>query len=322
MNLNGARVMLIGGAGLVGSHIADQLIAEPVDEIVIYDNFVRGTHANLRDASRSRKVRLVDASMLDRERLERELKGIDGVFLLASLWLGECVADPRSAWEVNTLGTWNVVEACLRAGVKRVVYSSSASVYGNALATPMTEDHPFNNRTIYGATKIANEQMLRAIYDQHKLPYIGLRYMNIYGPRMDYHGTYVSVIMKVIDRIFAGQPPIIFGDGSQVYDFIYVDDVARANVQGMKADCADECFNVGMGIGTSINQLVKLLLELTESPLTPEYRPEAQSFVTHRIGSIDKAERLLGFRASTPLRDGLAKVVAWRKELAAAGASR
>jgi UDP-glucose 4-epimerase len=149
-----------------------------------------------------------------------------------------------------------------------------------------------------------------------------MRYMNIYGPRMDYHGTYVSVIMKVIDRIFAGQPPVIFGDGSQVYDFIYVDDVARANVLGLKADCADECFNIGMGVGTSINELVKLLLELTGSRLTPEYRPEAQSFVTHRIGSIDKAERLLGFRASTPLRDGLAKVVAWRKELAAAGASR
>jgi UDP-glucose 4-epimerase len=322
MNLNGARVMLIGGAGLVGSHIADQLIAEPVSEIIVYDNFVRGTHANLREASRSRKVRIVDASVLDCDRLQRELQGIDGVFLLASLWLGECVAEPRSAWEVNTLGTWNVVEACLQAGVKRIVYSSSASVYGNALSTPMTEDHPFNNRTTYGATKIANEQMLRAIYDQHKLPYIGMRYMNIYGPRMDYHGTYVSVIMKVIDRIFAGLPPVIFGDGSQVYDFIYVDDVARANVLGMKADCADECFNIGMGVGTSINELVKLLLELAGSSLTPEYRPEAQSFVTHRIGSIDKAEQLLRFRASTPLRDGLAKVVAWRKELAAAGASR
>ena len=313
--------MLIGGAGLVGSHIVDQLVKEPVAEIVVYDNFVRGTRANLAEACRSPKVRVVDASILDRDRLRQELKGIDGVFLLASLWLGECVAEPRSAWEVNTLGTWNVVEACLDAGVKRIVYSSSASVYGNALATPMTEDHPFNNRTTYGATKIANEQMLRAIYDQHKLPYIGFRYMNIYGPRMDYHGTYVSVIMKVIDRIFAGQAPVIFGDGSQVYDFIYIDDIATANVLGMKADCADECFNVGMGVGTSINELVAILLELTGSPLNPEYRSEAQSFVTHRIGSIDKAERLLGFRATTPLRDGLAKVVAWRKALASTAAA-
>jgi len=175
MNLAGSRVMLIGGAGLVGSHIVDQLINEPVAEIVVYDNFVRGTRDNLAAASKSSKVRIVDGSMLDRDRLRQELKGIDGVFLLASLWLGECVNDPRSAWEVNTLGTWNVVEACLEAGVKRIVYSSSASVYGNALATPMTEEHPFNNRTTYGATKIANEQMLRAIYEQHKLPYVGLR---------------------------------------------------------------------------------------------------------------------------------------------------
>jgi UDP-glucose 4-epimerase len=320
MDIAGKRLMLIGGAGLVGSHIVDALVKEPVAEVVVFDNFVRGTRANLADASKSPKVRVVDASILDRDALRRELTGIDGVFLLASLWLGECVAEPRSAWEVNTLGTWNVVEACLEAGVKRIVYSSSASVYGNALATPMTEDHPFNNRTTYGATKIANEQMLRAIYDQHKLPYIGMRYMNIYGPRMDYHGTYVSVIMKVIDRIFAGQAPVVFGDGSQVYDFIYIDDVARANVLGMKASCADENFNIGMGVGTSINELVGHLLELTGSSLRPEYRAEAQSFVTHRIGSIDKAEHLLGFRATTPLREGLAKVVAWRKALAAAPA--
>ena len=313
MDLKGSRLMLVGGAGLVGSHIVDHLIKEPVREIVVYDNFIRGTRENLAAAMKDPRVRVVEGSILDRERLRQELKGIDGIFLLASLWLGECVTEPRSAWEVNTLGTWNVVEACLEAGVKRIVYSSSASVYGNALTTPMTEEHPFNNRTTYGATKIANEQMLRAIYDQHKLPYIGMRYMNIYGPRMDYRGTYVSVIMKVLDRIFAGQPPVIFGDGSQVYDFIYIDDVAEANVLGMKAGCADENFNIGMGTGTSINELVSILLELTGSSLTPEYRPEAQSFVTHRIGSTEKAAALLGFRATTPLREGLAKVVAWRR---------
>jgi len=304
--------MLIGGAGLVGSHIVDQLIQEPVKEIVVFDNFLRGTKANLAGAMQSPKVRIVEGSMTDRDALQRELAGVDGVFQLASLWLGECVNDPRQAWEVNTIGTWNVVEACLAAGVKRIVYSSSASVYGNALVTPMTEDHPFNNRTTYGATKIAIEQMFRAIYEQHKLPYIGMRYMNIYGPRMDYEGTYVSVIMKVLDRIFAGERPVVFGDGSQVYDFIHVADVARANILGMKADCADENFNIGMGIGTSINELVQMLLELTGSKLTIDYRPQAQSFVTNRIGSIDKAERLLGFRATLPLREGLQSVVDWR----------
>jgi len=313
MDIAGKKIIVIGGAGLVGSHIVDQLTEEPVSEIVVLDNFVRGTMSNLAAAEKSPKVRIVKASMTDREVLRRELTGADGVFLLAALWLGECVNDPRSAWEVNTLGTWNVVEACRDLGVKRVVYSSSASVYGNALSTPMTEEHPFNNRTTYGATKIANEQMFRAIYEQHKLPYIGYRYMNIYGPRMDYQGTYVSVIMKALDRIFAGQPPIIFGDGSQMYDFIYVTDVARANILGMKADCADEFFNIGMGVGTSINELVEMLLELTGSGLKPEYRPQAQSFVTHRLGSIDKAERLLGFRAQVPLLDGLRQVVEWRQ---------
>jgi UDP-glucose 4-epimerase len=313
MDLNGKRIVLIGGAGLVGSHITDQLTKEPVSEIVVFDNFVRGTEGNLAQARRHPKVRVVQASMTDRAALARELKGADGVFLLASLWLGECVNDPRSAWEVNTLGTWNVVEACLDARVKRLVYSSSASVYGNALVTPMTEEHPFNNRTTYGATKIANEQMLRAIFEQHKLPYIGMRYMNIYGPRMDYHGTYVSVIMKVLDRIYAGERPIVFGDGSQVYDFIYIEDVAEANILGMKAECADENFNIGMGIGTSLNELVGMLLDLTGSKLEIEYKPQAQSFVTNRIGSTDKATRLLGFTAHTGLRDGLARVVEWRK---------
>lgn len=314
MDLNGKRIMLIGGAGLVGSHITDQLTKEPVSEIIVFDNFVRGTEGNLALARKHPKVRVVQASMTDRAALARELKGVDGVFLLASLWLGECVSDPRSAWEVNTLGTWNVVEACLEAGVKRIVYSSSASVYGNALVTPMTEEHPFNNRTTYGATKIANEQMLRAIFEQHRLPYIGMRYMNIYGPRMDYHGTYVSVIMKVLDRIFAGERPVVFGDGSQVYDFIYIEDVAEANILGMKAECADENFNIGMGVGTSINELVGLLLELTGSKLEIEYKPQAQSFVTNRIGSTEKATQLLGFTAHTPLGEGLARVVRWRKE--------
>jgi len=321
MDLTDARIVLIGGAGFVGSHIVDHLLAEPVREIVVFDNFVRGTRDNLASAARSPKVRIVEGSIADAGAVRRIVQGADGVFLLASLWLGECVNEPRTAWEVNTLGTWNVVEACREAAVKRVVYSSSASVYGNALVTPMTEDHPFNNRTTYGATKIANEQMFRAIYEQHKLPYVGLRYMNIYGPRMDYHGTYVSVIMKVLDRIFAGQAPVIFGDGEQVYDFVYVEDVADANILAMKADCADEFFNVGMGVGTTINELVGHLLALTGSSLEPEYRPQEQSFVTHRIGSVDKAERLLGFRASTPLVEGLRRVVAWRRpELSTAGA--
>jgi UDP-glucose 4-epimerase len=313
MNLTDARIVLLGGAGLVGSHVVDRLLLHGVGEIVVFDNWVRGKRENLATAAKAPNVRIVEGSITDREAVRRVTAGADGVFMLASLWLGECVNEPRTAWEVNTLGAWNVVESCLDAGVKRVVFSSSASVYGNALVIPMTEDHPFNNRTTYGATKIANEQMLRAIYEQHRLAYVGLRYMNIYGPRMDYHGVYVSVIMKVLDRILAGQPPVIFGDGEQVYDFVYVEDVADANILAMKAECVDEFFNIGMGIGTTINELVQTLLVLTGSTLKPEYHPQAQSFVTHRIGSVEKAERMLGFRATTPLVDGLRRLLAWRR---------
>jgi UDP-glucose 4-epimerase len=315
MEIAGKRFLLIGGAGLVGSYIAERLIADDVAEVVIFDNFVRGQVSNLARVADYPKVRIVHASIEKKDTVRREMDRIDGLFLLASLWLGECISNPRNAWEINVLGTWNVVEAACDAGVKRLVYSSSASVYGNAVFTPMTEAHPLDNRTTYGATKIANEQMLRAMNEQHKLPYIGLRYMNIYGPRMDYQGTYVSVIMKVLDRIFVGKAPIIFGDGSQVYDFVYVEDVADANILGMKADCTDEFFNIGSGVGTSINELVETLLKLSGSDLAPEYQPQEQSFVTRRIGSTEKAERLLGFKAKTPLVEGLKRVVEWRQGL-------
>ena len=313
MELKDSRVLVIGGAGFVGSHIVDQLVAEPVAEIRVFDNFVRGKRSSLAAAARDPRVKVIDGSIVDLEQLRAAMDGVDYVFHLAALWLGECVHDPRAAIDVNVVGTYNVVETAQRLGVKKVVYSSSASVYGDALYTPMTEDHPFNNRTMYGATKIAGEQFFRAIYEQHKLPYVGMRYMNIYGPRMDYKGTYVSVIMKVLDRLDAGQAPIIFGDGTQAYDFIHVEDVARANVLAMKSDATDEFFNIGMGVKTTITELVDLLLKITGSTVEPEYRAQEQMFVTHRVGSTEKAEQLLGFRAALPLEEGLRSVVEWRR---------
>jgi UDP-glucose 4-epimerase len=312
-NIEDSRILVIGGAGFVGSHIVDQLLAEPVREIVMLDNFVRGTRANLSEAAKDKRVRIVEGSITDKTLLAELMQGTEYVFHLAALWLFECVYQPRSALEVNVVGTFNVVEAAHQAGVKKIVYSSSASVYGDAVFTPMTEDHPFNNRTMYGATKIAGEQFFRAFNEQHKLDYAGLRYMNIYGPRMDYKGTYVSVIMKVLDRIDAGQAPVIFGDGSQSYDFIHVADVARANILALEADASDEFFNVGMGVKTTINELVKMLLEITGSDLQPEYRPQEQMFVTHRVGSTEKADQQLGFRARVPLEEGLRSVVEWRQ---------
>ena len=215
---------------------------------------------------------------------------------------------------MNALGTYNVIEAAQRANLGKVVYSSSASVYGDALALPMTEDHPFNNRTLYGATKIAGEQFFRAFNEQHGLNYVGLRYMNVYGPRMDYKGTYVSVIMKVLDKIEAGEAPQIFGDGSQAYDFVHVDDVARANILSLKSDATDVFLNVGMGVQTTINELVERLLALTGSDIRPEYLPQEQMFVTNRIGSTELAEELTGFRAKIDLDEGLGSVIEWRQQ--------
>ena len=312
MNLKDSRIAVVGGAGFIGSHIVDQLLAEQVKEVIIVDNFVRGTRANIERALKDPRVKLVEGSITDRALMDRVLAGTDGLFLLAALWLYECVHEPRKALEVNVDGTWNVIEAAKAAGVKRIVYSSSASVYGDAVTLPMTEEHPFNNRTMYGATKIAGEQFLRSQFEQHKLPYVALRYMNVYGPRMDYKGTYVSVIMKVLDRIDAGERPVVFGDGSQAYDFVHVSDVARANILSMKSDVADESFNVGTGVQTTINELVAQLLAITGSSLTIDYRPNEQMFVTNRVGSTEKAARMIGFTATMPLVDGLRSVVEWR----------
>jgi UDP-glucose 4-epimerase len=312
-DLDNSSVLVIGGAGFVGSHIVDQLLDESVRKIVVLDNFVRGTRRNLELALNDERVELVEGSVTDCDLLRKLMSESDYVFHLAALWLHECVHHPRDAIEVNVVGTWNVIQLAQETGIKRVVYSSSASVYGDAVETPMTEDHPFNNRTLYGATKIAGEQFFRAINEQHGLPYVGLRYMNIYGPRMDYKGTYVSVIMKVLDRIDAGERPIIFGDGSQTYDFVHVHDIARANILAMKSDATDEFFNVGIGVKTTINELVQLLLELSGSDLEPEFRPEEQMFVTQRVGSTDKAADLLGFKATVPLEKGLTSVVEWRR---------
>src|SRR5579871_3103635 len=249
-SLEGARVLVIGGAGFIGSHIVDQLLHEPVAEIVVLDNLVRGTRQNLEEALQDERVRFVEGSIADRALLGSLMTGTDYVCHLAALWLYECVHEPRKAVDINVVGAWNVIEAAIEANVKRVVYSSSASVYGDAVFTPMTEDHPFNNRTLYGATKIAGEQFYRAMNEQHGLDYVGLRYMNVYGPRMDYLGTYVSVIMKVLDRIDAGERPTVFGDGSQAYDFVHVSDVARANILALKSKATDSFYNVGTGVKT------------------------------------------------------------------------
>jgi UDP-glucose 4-epimerase len=309
-DLGNSRILVVGGAGFIGSHVVDLLLGEPVARVTVLDNFVRGRREHLPDDPR---VVVRTGSILDRAAVGDAMAGADLVLHLAALWLGECLHDPRAALEVNVTGTFNVAEAAVAAGVQRVVYSSSASVYGDALAVPMTEEHPFNNRTMYGATKLAGEQILRALNDQHGLDYVALRYFNAYGPRMDDKGVYVSVIARALDRLDAGLAPVVFGDGTQAYDFIHVADIARANVLALTADVGDAAYNVATGVRTSIADLIAMLVEVSGVPLAPEFRPGERSLVTQRVGGTDAAERDLGFTARIALRDGLRDLVDWRR---------
>jgi UDP-glucose 4-epimerase len=318
--LNGSNVLVIGGAGFIGSHLVEQLLESSVGSVTVLDNFVRGKAVNLGAVEGDSRLRIIEGTINDVDLLNETMQGVDYVFHLAALWLFECVHDPRAAVKVNIEGTFNVIEAAVAAGVKKVVYSSSASVYGDAVATPMTEEHPFNNRTFYGATKIAGEQMFRALNEQHGLDYVGLRYMNVYGPRMDDRGTYVSVIVKVLEKIAAGEQPVIFGDGSQAYDFVHVEDVARSNIAALEADATDAFFNVGTGVQTTISELVGQLLEITGSDVEPLYLPQEQMFVTNRVGDPRLAREQLDFVAGVELVDGLRSVVEWRAATVAAEA--
>jgi len=319
MELKGKRFLVIGGAGLIGSHTVDQLLLEDVAEIRIYDNFSRGTHENLIQALKDPRVNIfpLGGELMHRDILNAAMKDIDGVFHFAALWLLHCHDFPRSAFEVNIAGTFNVLEACLNNGIKKLVYSSSASVYGDAITEPMAEDHPYNNNNFYGATKIAGEHMCLSLYHRYKgterhFDYVGLRYMNVYGPRQDYRGAYIAVIMKILDRLDKGLPPMVYGDGSQAYDFVYVGDCAAANICAMKSEATDAFYNVGRGIKTTIKELAELILDVTESHLQIQYEPSGLTFVKNRVGCPIKASREINFEAKVDLKEGLKNLIEWR----------
>jgi UDP-glucose 4-epimerase len=314
VNVAGKRFLVIGGAGLIGSQVTEALLREDVGEVVVYDNFVRGTSDNLAGTLTDPRCSIYEhgGDIGQTDVLRAALEGVDGVFHLAALWLLHCQDFPRAAFDVNIRGSFNVFEACIEAGVERLVYSSSASVYGDAVEEPMTEDHPFNFENFYGATKVAGEAMLRALHKRFGLNYVGLRYMNVYGPRQDYRGAYIAVIMKMLDAIDRGEPLVLYGDGSQAYDFVYVGDCATANVCAMRADTTDRFYNVGTGIRTSIKEIAELVLEITGSDAGIRYEPEGVSFVKNRVGSPDRARSEIGFEAQVPLEQGLRELIAWR----------
>lgn len=317
MDIRGKNLLVIGGAGLIGSHTVDKLLAEDVGSVTIYDNFTRGREENLAEAYKDPRVSLyeVGGDILQTDILDAAMKDrkIDGVFHLAALWLLQCHDFPRSAFNTNVAGTFNVMEACVKNDIKRLVWSSSASVYGDAVTEPMEEDHPFNNKNFYGATKIAGEAMLRSFHHRYGLEYVGLRYMNVYGPRQDYHGAYIAVIMKMLDAIDRGEAPTIMGDGSEAFDFVAVEDCAKANVCGMTADATDEFYNVGTGKRTSLKELAEKLLNLTGCNKEIQYAPRSQAtLVKNRIGSPVKATEEIKFTADIDLDEGLRRLIDWR----------
>jgi len=317
LSIEGSRILITGGAGFVGSHITDALLErEGVREVVLLDNLVRGSRRNVEQALSSGRVRLVEGDIRNRALLDDLLPGVDYVFHMAALRITRCAENPREALEVMYDGAFNVVEACVRHKVKKLVAASSASIYGTADLFPTREDHhPYNNRTLYGAAKMANELMYRAFNDMYGLPYVALRYFNIYGPRMDTEGKYTEVLIRWYRLIKKGEAPLIFGEGDQTMDFVEVGDVARANVLALKAPVSDRVFNVASARETSLRQLCDALLKAMGSDLEPKHVPlpaERKAVeVRRRLADTRQARECLGFQAKLGLEEGLARLVRW-----------
>lgn len=313
-DLKGKRILVTGGAGFIGSHIVDLLCDEGCTEVVAVDNLVRGRPENLKRAMTRGPVRLVQGDIRDGKLMAQLVKAADIVFHQAALRITHCAAEPRLAMEVMVNATFDLLDLCTKHNVEKVIAASSASVYGMAEEFPTTErQNPYDNRTLYGAAKAFNEGLLRTFNDMHGLDYVAFRYFNVYGERMDIHGRYTEVLIRWMERLEAGLPPIIFGDGLQTMDFVHVRDVARANILGAKANVTDEVFNVASGTETSLIQLASELASVMRGRgMTPEFAPERSvNPVPRRLASTGKAERLLGFCATVSLEQGLSDLVKW-----------
>jgi len=320
MEIKDSKILVIGGAGFIGGFVIAELLKHNVAQVIIYDNFARGKMDNIKESLKDSRCTIhpTGGDVRETDILNDAMKGVDYVFHLAAMWLLHCKDYPRTAFDVNIAGTFNVLEACVKNNVKKLIYSSSASVYGDAVEVPMTEGHPFNNKNFYGATKISGEAMCTAFNDRYNLSVVGLRYMNVYGPGQDQHAVYSGVVPIMLNKIDANEAPTINGDGSQAYDFIYVEDVAKCNVAALQSDVKFGYYNVGTEVQTTIKQLCDTILRLKKSDLKVTYMPysanDARALVQNRIGSAVKAEKELGFRFQYSLDKGLQKLIDWREE--------
>lgn len=317
MKIKGNKFLITGGAGLMGSHIADRLLAGGASKIILLDNFVRGSMHNIDEQLKDPRVQLVRGDIRNLGLLMELASGMDGIFHMAAIRITACADNPREAMEVMLMGTHNVLQAAVGQNVGRLLYASSASIYGLADTFPTSENHhPFNNRTYYGAAKVAGEGMIRSFAEMYDLQYVALRYFNVYGPRMDIDGRYTEVLVRWLDRIEAGQTPLIFGDGSQTMDMINIDDVTDANLLAMESTVTDEVFNVASGVETSLLGLLQTLLRVTGSPLKPEFMAERTvNPVPRRLADTRKAAEMLSFKAKVNVEEGLRRLIAWRSQV-------
>jgi len=315
-----AKVLVIGATGFIGGFVVKEILKEPVREVILYDNFARGKLENIEESLRDPRCSIYPygGDVREIDILDKAMEGVDYVFHLAAMWLLHCKDFPRTAFDVNIAGTFNVLEACVKHDVKKLIYSSSASVYGDAVQVPMKEDHPFNNKNFYGATKIAGEAMCTAYNERYGLEVIGLRYMNVYGPGQDQHAAYSGVVPVVLNKIDRNESPTVNGDGSQAYDFIYVEDVARCNIAAVNSETKLGHYNVGTEVQTTIRELCDKMLELKNSDLKINYVPygadDARQLVQNRIGSRERAEKELGFKYKYSLEEGLKSLISWRNQ--------
>jgi len=318
MTLKNKTILVTGGAGFIGSHIVDLLIEEKPKQVVVFDNFVRGTRDNLKQAMKSGLVKIIKGDVTDFNQINRATKGVDYVFHEVALWLLHCEENPREAIKVNIEGTLNVLDACVKNKVKKIVAASSASVYGDAQIFPTTEDHPFNNYLFYGASKVTDEHLLRIFWKKHGLDFVALRYFNVYGDRQQYDLAYTSVIMKFIDTLDRGERPIIYGDGSATMDLVFVDDIARANILALKSEVTNQVLNVATEKETSLKELLNIIADLLKvKDIKPIYKPYNKQLVVRRCGSAKKALKLIDFKAKTSVKDGVKQVIEWRSEMEA-----
>ncbi len=312
-SLRGARALVTGGAGTIGSHIVDQLVDAGAAEVIVLDNFVRGRRENLARARTGGVVQVIDGDIRDQTLLARTMRGIDVVFHQAALRITQCVEEPRLALEILVDGTFNVLEAAARERVGKVVAASSASIYGMAEEFPTDErHHPYNNDTLYGASKSFNEGLLRSFHAMYGLDYVALRYFNVYGARMDIYGLYTEVLIRWMERIGEGLPPVIHGDGTQTMDFVYVEDIARANLLAATSDATDAVYNVASGVETSLNELAAKLTRAMGSELPVERGPErGVAKVSRRLADTRLAREEIGFEAEIDIDEGLRRLVDW-----------